>query len=667
MDILSKYRDLPLEKLEELAYAVQISYTPPLAEKQRHRVLRAIKVLLTSPEPAEEEMLLRGRIYQAVNERTPIGYDVVLLKSEAQLVYLPDTDSQGRKVYYAFDKVVDVPEILRKGRNLSNMKYLTQNQVDFLEQALEENLYPKIATGDYFEEVRSRLGQISEPKALLYSRRLQRLTELFEKAGLSQEIDSAQPFAEKCSVEEYETFLRHRSLKQKLISTSRTDAAGEALKIILDYLEVKKQSFQELGEEALREMAAILKDFVTMIEKKWDYATLKKEIPESTWNPVRIYPDEVSSEFKAEGEVDSMGNRIGYWKWTYASSNTYMQGSYDEKGDKTGKWFKFYDNSIAMRSKGTYFEGKRSGQPTEEGPSPALWIKWYSNGKKDYKGEYLNGKRIGLWKEWYDDGTLESVGNYSEGKQTGLWKEYWQDGDLSGEGEYFNGMRTGKWKEMDEDENIHEGEYLNGEKVGLWIKCDNRKTRLLKRKHYSEGLLSGPYESFYPKNPRLYSRGGQGDLIEDKKEVGEYLMGLKVGKWTTFHNNNDSSIESISRYRDGELHGLYVKFCPHKANCVIEEGNYENGRRVGLWEEKHGKVFSQGEYAKGLKSGLWTSTWLSNKGKLASKGEYVQGKREGEWQFWNKSNTGFTKGSYLNDEKDGPWVTHEVWRKNRKV
>ena len=60
---------------------------------------------------------------------------------------------------------------------------------------------------------------------------------------------------------------------------------------------------------------------------------------------------------------------------------------------------------------------------------------YYNNGKLEFEGEYLNGKRNGKGKEYDDfDGRLIFEGEYLNGKRHGKGKEY-KDGELIYEGE----------------------------------------------------------------------------------------------------------------------------------------------------------------------------------------------------------------------------------------
>jgi len=63
---------------------------------------------------------------------------------------------------------------------------------------------------------------------------------------------------------------------------------------------------------------------------------------------------------------------------------------------------------------------------------------YHNNGKLEFEGEYLNGKRNGLGKEYNYDGKLQFEGIYLNGKKNGKGKEFYNNGQLKLEGEYKN-------------------------------------------------------------------------------------------------------------------------------------------------------------------------------------------------------------------------------------
>ena len=77
-----------------------------------------------------------------------------------------------------------------------------------------------------------------------------------------------------------------------------------------------------------------------------------------------------------------------------------------------------------------------------------------------FEGEYLNDKK------WTGNG-YDPLNNivYELNNGNGHIKQFWGNGKLNFEGEYLNGKRNGKGKEYD-DIIMYEGEYLNGMKHG---------------------------------------------------------------------------------------------------------------------------------------------------------------------------------------------------------
>jgi len=78
----------------------------------------------------------------------------------------------------------------------------------------------------------------------------------------------------------------------------------------------------------------------------------------------------------------------------------------------------------------------------------------------EYEGNYLNNKK---WNGKGYDENAKVIYELINGN--GKIKEYSYDGKLEFEGEYLNGKRNGKGKEYIDGELIFEGEYLNGKKI----------------------------------------------------------------------------------------------------------------------------------------------------------------------------------------------------------
>ena len=54
----------------------------------------------------------------------------------------------------------------------------------------------------------------------------------------------------------------------------------------------------------------------------------------------------------------------------------------------------------------------------------------YENGEINYKGDFVNGKKVGLWIAYYYNGQLEYKGNFDNGKKNGIWEYYSVSGNI---------------------------------------------------------------------------------------------------------------------------------------------------------------------------------------------------------------------------------------------
>ncbi len=655
-DPLSKYRQMSLRQLEELAYAVQIAYTPPLTEAQRPNILQGIKWILEHPNLTEEEKetsTKASRIKTCDNPNTPVGYDNVLLKSDAQLAFLPDSTSSG-EVYYCLDKVVDLPETLRQEKNLSNMKPLTPEQVHYLEEVRDQNSYPRIATGDYFDEVASRLQGQVEAAIPLYRRRAEELAELVKEVGLDYSSGAIISFANNLTPQQYNDYLRHRSFQQNVEVSNRDEAATEALGILLRYYTQKNQISIEQGGYALREIGKTVEEYVAMVQNKWDYSTLLSEMGtegELYWQPKRRYPDETSDLIR-EGHVTSDGRRIDEWLIKYPNGNPHSRGNYDQNGQRTGNWtfwfghgqkkleahfinnlatghWIFWHGNGIKRLEGDYFNDLKTGFFTE----------WYDNGKKKLEGNFLNNQKTGHWVIWYDNENKKEEGEYLHDEKTGPWTEWYTTGIKKSQGNYLHGKETGHWVMWQTNENKKaEGDYLHGKETGLWTiwKFPNTDQKT-EEGNYLDGQKTGLWTTWY--------YGGQ------KEDQGEYLLGKKTGRWTNWYDNGKK--EKEGKYLHNEKTGPWTIY--YESGQKKKEGEYIEGLKTGLWKVYfNDQKVEEGEYLEGLKTGRWIE-WHEN-GKKNKEGDYLHGQKTGRWVEWHYEGQKESEGNYLDDLKTGHWI-----------
>ena len=104
----------------------------------------------------------------------------------------------------------------------------------------------------------------------------------------------------------------------------------------------------------------------------------------------------------------------------------------------------------------------------QRGISNGLFIAWYSNGQKSWKGAFKNSRKVGVWTRWYQNGQKKIEGTYKiqgSKKDSGSYKVfdfvalYFDEGD-----------REGKWVGWHENgQKSQEGIYKSGERVGKWV------------------------------------------------------------------------------------------------------------------------------------------------------------------------------------------------------
>ena len=81
--------------------------------------------------------------------------------------------------------------------------------------------------------------------------------------------------------------------------------------------------------------------------------------------------------------------------------------------------------------------------------------KFYENGEKETEGSFNEkGERTGIWKYWYQNGNLWSVCEYKNGKRDGKTTVYYKNGNIRYEGSFSNNQPSGAWTFKDEEGNI---------------------------------------------------------------------------------------------------------------------------------------------------------------------------------------------------------------------
>jgi Uncharacterized protein conserved in bacteria len=132
-------------------------------------------------------------------------------------------------------------------------------------------------------------------------------------------------------------------------------------------------------------------------------------------------------------EIEHYNNGVLEGEYTSAYNDGRMieTGTYDSKGEKTGKWTR-WDRNGELNTEIHYLNGKYNGEH-----------KSYHKGKLSIKSEYANGQYHGQYIWYFDYPAVREERNYKNGIYHGSFKYYTDDGKkLMSETIFENGERV---------------------------------------------------------------------------------------------------------------------------------------------------------------------------------------------------------------------------------
>jgi len=168
---------------------------------------------------------------------------------------------------------------------------------------------------------------------------------------------------------------------------------------------------------------------------------------------------------------------------------------------------------------------------------------------------YLNGELHGDCKEFYSNGKLSTISTYENGKPIGVISEYYGNGMKKFEGEFVDGEPIGK----------HIYSNLSGY-IMIEYSFKNGYKKFNKKVYYEDSESIKSVESFIDG----YQTVKLNTIGPDQRYVGPELY-EKVWGLNLYHKE----------FKEGTLHGSCKYYS--KNGQIIEEGSYENGKKVGMW------------------------------------------------------------------------------------
>ena len=113
-------------------------------------------------------------------------------------------------------------------------------------------------------------------------------------------------------------------------------------------------------------------------------------------------------------------------------------------------------------------------------------------------------------------------------------------------------------------------------------------------------------------------------------EIGEYINGLKDGKWGRVHVGGSLKQEEI--YKLGKL--IEVSDFYLSDGNVFKNETFDNGNGELFDYYEDGNIFSIAKYKNGLLNGMY-SEYHTN-GKISQSGMYKNGEKSGTWNEYNR-------------------------------
>ncbi|CAD8128977.1 unnamed protein product [Paramecium sonneborni] len=253
-------------------------------------------------------------------------------------------------------------------------------------------------------------------------------------------------------------------------------------------------------------------------------------------------------------------------------------------------------------------------------------------------------KYVGCW-----NGRLTNLGGIVDefGYRIGEWIEpcdtYCSPYQITFSGTYGKkGQRIGQWIYWYEYERIGGGHYdENGRKNGQW--CEIHRSY----DHYQKVIIIGDYIKGMKK--------GRWSVFENNHLIGEGSYnenGQKIGKWTEVSESYQDYMQLIfgGQYKNGVRIGKWLTYYMGQTLCsqytnndekVIGGGFYDEfGLKQGYWVEFYEGGYSYraqfrivGEYKNGLKNGFWRIIiFILDGDDVVGGGLYDdKGKKSGEW------------------------------------
>jgi len=200
----------------------------------------------------------------------------------------------------------------------------------------------------------------------------------------------------------------------------------------------------------------------------------------------------------------------------------------------------------------------------EKGQKTGKWIKKYNNGQIRYEGYFYNDRPYGNFKYYYDNGKLKSEVQYiSTDDTTKLCyaKFYSEYGKILAEGYYKSEKKDSIWRYYNEDGIlIIEERYKDFVKHGKsYVFFSNGN--ISQETNWNKGIQDGAMKEYYPNGTISYYCNYINGKIEgkaygyydtgQKRVEGKYINSMKDSTWIYYNENG--TIKRTVVYKKGDV------------------------------------------------------------------------------------------------------------------
>lgn len=221
----------------------------------------------------------------------------------------------------------------------------------------------------------------------------------------------------------------------------------------------------------------------------------------------------------------------------YSNTGILIYKGVYKNGMKEGLWKDYNRRTGILLRELHYKHGRVNGEFTE----------YYRNGELQSRGieitvDSLNFRQYfdGLLEEYDTNGVLTKITNYDMGKKTGRYETYYSQGKIDESGDYINNLKTGKWLYFDSNgDTLSYTSYKVIQKNGKDISIKNGiekqwgKKKLLSKLYDSNGVEHGVSVNYF-------STG-------QVSKQANYNEGLLEGEYTEYYENGQ--IKTQKKYK----------------------------------------------------------------------------------------------------------------------